>query len=206
MNLVPLLTGMGVGAGLIIAIGAQNAHVLRHGILRRHVFTVCALCVAIDWSLITLGAAGFGSVIARFPSVTRIAAWGGALFLVAYGLMALRNAFHPQTLHAERSNGIAEAGWGKTVTITLAVSLLNPHVYLDTIVLLGSIAAQYPDAQRWLFAAGAGLASLMWFFMLGYGARLLAPVFEDARAWRVLDVVIGAIMLSIALGLVRSEL
>lgn len=217
--------GVGLGASLIIAIGAQNAFVLRQGIRRDHVFAVVVTCVLCDWALIAAGAAGFGALIGAFPFVTRVAAWAGAAFLVAYGALALRSAFKPAVLHAEKPAATAHAGAagaaGPAVTATsaatvptvraaviatLAVSLLNPHVYLDTVVLLGGLAAQYAAPMRLWFALGAMLASALWFAGLGFGARFLAPVFERPTAWRALDVAVGAVMWWIAAGLVLAQL
>lgn len=199
-----VVAGFGLGASLIIAIGAQNALVLRQGIRREHVLLVCATCVAIDWTLIALGAAGFGSLVAAFPALTRIAAWGGAAFLAFYGALSFRSAIHPGRLDADGADAVPAARTtGRAVLgATLAVSLLNPHVYLDTVVLLGGIAAQYAPAERAWFALGAMSASAVWFFGLGYGARVLAPLFERPGAWRVLDVGIGVVMWSIAAKLV----
>ena len=207
MTLNAFLAGLGLGASLIIAIGAQNAFVLRQGLLRSHALAVAALCVVIDWSLIVVGAVGFGVLVGRFPAVTSVAAWGGAAFLLVYGALAFRSAARPGSLHAETPAGSRDPGTlsGALVT-TLAVSLLNPHVYLDTVVLLGGVAAQYPLEKRAVFVLGAGTASAVWFFGLAMGARLLAPVFERKVAWRVLDVVIGCIMWWIAVGLVLGQL
>jgi L-lysine exporter family protein LysE/ArgO len=202
-----LLAGLGIGASLIIAIGAQNAFVLRQGLSRSHVFAVVAVCVLCDWTLITLGALGFGTLVRAFPIVTAIASWGGALFLLGYGAMAFRAALHPGVLHAEKTGAGREfAGTGAAVMATLAVSLLNPHVYLDTVVLIGSIAAQYELALRGWFALGAGIASAVWFSALGFGARLIAPLFRKPMAWRVLDVGIALVMWWIAVVLVVGQL
>ena len=206
-NLSAFAAGLGIGASLIIAIGAQNAFVLRQGLRREHVTAVVVVCVLCDWVLIAAGALGFGSLVHAFPLVTALAAWGGALFLLGYGALSFRSATRPETLRAD--DGGSAAGpvtTGAAVVATLAVSLLNPHVYLDTVVLLGSVAAQYEGALRAWFTAGAWLASLVWFSMLGFGARLLAPVFARPAAWRVLDGVIGAIMWWIAIGLVLGQL
>ncbi len=207
LHQTPYLAGAAFGFSLIAAIGAQNAHVLRQGLARSHVFLVAALCVAVDWALIVAGAVGFGAIIARFPALTSVAAWGGAGFLAVYGALAFKAAARPGHLDTRAPGAARQAATlGTVVVTTLAVSLLNPHVYLDTIVLLGSIAAQYPAAQRVWFVAGACTASLVWFFALGYGARLLAPIFERPSAWRVLDIVIGVIMWWIAAGLVWGQL
>jgi L-lysine exporter family protein LysE/ArgO len=207
MTVSAFLAGLGLGASLIIAIGAQNAFVLRQGLLRSHALAVAALCVLIDWSLIIVGALGFGALVVRFPALTSIAAWGGAIFLLVYGALAFRSALKPAVLHAEAPSGARDAGTlSAALSTTLAVSLLNPHVYLDTVVLLGGVAAQYPPDERAAFVLGAGLASAVWFFGLALGARMLTPVFERPVAWRVLDVVIACIMWWIAAGLVWGQL
>lgn len=199
--------GVGLGGSLIIAIGAQNAFVLRQGLRGAHVFTVALICVVCDVTLIAAGAIGFGGLVSRFPAVTAIAAWGGAAFLLFYGAMSLRSALRSEVLHAEKPEAHGTlSSLGAVVAATFAVSLLNPHVYLDTVVLIGSIAAQYPWETRVWFAAGAMAASTVWFFGLAYGARLLAPLFERPVAWRVLDIGIAAIMWWIAAGLVWGQL
>ena len=207
MNTSAFLAGLGLGASLIIAIGAQNAFVLRQGLLRSHALAVAALCVAIDWSLIIVGALGFGALVGRFPALTAVAAWGGAAFLLVYGALSFRSALKPGVLHAEGPAGERDPGTlSAALATTLAVSLLNPHVYLDTVVLLGSVAAQYEPIERAAFVLGAGVASSVWFFGLALGARMLTPVFERRVAWRVLDIVIGCIMWWIAAGLVLGQL
>lgn len=207
MTPAAFFAGLGLGASLIIAIGAQNAFVLRQGLLRSHALAVAALCVAIDWSLIVLGAVGFGAIVARFPAFTNVAAWGGAAFLLLYGALTFRSAAKPGSLHAESPAGERDPGTLATaLATTLAVSLLNPHVYLDTVVLLGGVAAQYASAERIAFVVGACTASAVWFFGLALGARVLTPVFEREIAWRVLDVAIGCVMWFIAAGLVWGQL
>lgn len=203
----PYLQGVAVGGSLIIAIGAQNAFVLKQGLKRAHVFAVVAICIACDWVLIALGAAGFGTLVAMFPKVTAIAAWGGAAFLFFYGALSFRSAMTDQTLDAEKGDStVALATVGAVIATTLAISLLNPHVYLDTVVLLGSLAAQHPAPERAWFTLGAMTASFIWFVGLGYGARLLAPLFSRPVAWRVLDLLIGVVMWSIAGSLVLGQL
>lgn len=197
--------GLGLSASLIIAIGAQNAFVLRQGLLRQHVFVVAALCAFIDAALISVGTAGFGGLVSAHPTVTAIAAWGGVAFLVVYGGRSFLAALKPASLRAEETAGV-EASLGSVVAAILAVSLLNPHVYLDTIVLLGSVAAQYPVGTRVFFALGAMSASGIWFFSLAYGARLLAPLFARPVAWRVLDVIIGVVMWWVAASLAWGQL
>jgi len=198
------LEGLGLGAGLIIAIGAQNAYVLRQGLRRQHVFAVASLCFLIDCTLIALGAGGFAGLLRAVPSLPSLAAWGGALFLAGYSLRAFAAALRPQSLTA------AEGAGGTTLkaalTTALALSLLNPHVYLDTVVLLGGIAARYPGGERLAFALGAMLASGLWFYGLGYGARRLAPLFASERAWRLLDGFVGCVMAALAASLVIGEL
>ncbi len=200
----PFVNGFALGASLIIAIGAQNALVLRHGLRRHHVMVVTTICFAVDLGLIILGVAGFGSLIATWPSVTQIAAWGGAAFLTWYGLRSALAAIHPSTLSAGSQR--SAPALGRTALATLAVSLLNPHVYLDTVILIGGIAAQYEPVPRRSFGAGAALASLIWFYGLGFGARLLAPLFAKPTAWRILDLAIAVVMWSIALGLTLGQL
>lgn len=201
------LAGAGLGASLIIAIGAQNAFVLKQGLLRRFALPVAAVCVVVDWTLIALGALGFGALVERFPALTTVAAWGGAAFLAVYGALAFRSALHPGTLHAaDPEAGRGAATLGAALGTVLAVSLLNPHVYLDTVVLLGSVASHYPGTERVAFVMGAGCASTVWFFGLAIGARFLAPLFEREIAWRVLDIGIGCVMWWIAGGLVWGQL
>lgn len=182
--------GLGLGAGLIIAIGAQNAFVLRQGLKREGRLLVALLCTCCDAALITLGAAGFGGLIAHLPWLTRAAAWLGALFLLFYGAFAFRRMLHPSVL-PEDAPTASPASLAATV---LALSLLNPHVYLDTVVLIGGLSAQYPPSARAWFAGGAVTASAFWFFGLTYGASLLAPVFRRPTTWRILDLMIGGIM------------
>jgi L-lysine exporter family protein LysE/ArgO len=207
-SIAAIAAGFGIGASLIVAIGAQNTFVLRQGLTRSHVAAVVAVCIACDWLLISLGALGFGSLVRAFPLLTSVAAWGGALFLVGYGALSLRLALHPEVLRAAEGGGAAStlATTGAAIGATLAVSLLNPHVYLDTVVLLGSVAAQYAGVARAWFALGACGASALWFSGLGFGARLLAPVFERRVAWRVLDALIGVVMWWIAAVLVAGQL
>jgi L-lysine exporter family protein LysE/ArgO len=204
----PALKGFGLGAGLIIAIGAQNAYVLRQGIRREHVLLIATICFLCDATLISIGAAGFGYLVSSVPSLERSAAWGGAAFLAAYGLRAFYSAYKPGSLDAGNDNGDEAQQRGSAwaaAGVTLALSLLNPHVYLDTVVLLGSIAGQFQGVQRVWFAVGAVIASAVWFYGLGSGARWLAPLFRKPMAWRVLDLLIGCVMWAIAVSLVLPE-
>ncbi|GAB4238444.1 MAG: LysE/ArgO family amino acid transporter [Kiloniellaceae bacterium] len=205
-NATAALEGLTLGAGLIIAIGAQNAYVLRQGLRRQHVFAVASLCFLIDCTLIALGAGGFASLLRAVPSLPDIAAWGGAVFLAVYSLRAFAAAFHPGSLKAE--DAAADGGGGRRAALVtaLALSVLNPHVYLDTVILLGGLAAQYPGVERLAFALGAMAASGLWFYGLGYGARQLAPVFASPNAWRLLDAFVGCVMAAIAISLVVGQL
>ncbi len=201
----PAWQGFGLGAGLIIAIGAQNAYVLKLGLRRVHVFPVTTFCFLADALLIAAGAAGMGTLVASNPTLTLIAGVGGAGFLFLYGLRAFRLALKPGALKAANGEE-ARGGLGAALGVAAALTFLNPHVYLDTVILLGSIAGQYPPRERVVFGAGAALASAVWFYGLGYGATLLAPVFARPRAWQVLDALIGCVMWGIAFALVRSLL
>jgi L-lysine exporter family protein LysE/ArgO len=194
--------GLALGGSLIVAIGAQNAFVLRQGLARRQVALVATICFLCDAGLIALGALGLGEVIAGSDLLRRATAWGGAAFIAAYGLRALWRVRRPEALVVA---GAAEPRAAAVAAQALAFSLLNPHVYLDTVVLIGSIAAQVPDDARTWFALGAVCASALWFYGLAYGATRLAPLFRKPAAWRVLDAVIGVVMLAIAVGLLISS-
>lgn len=213
-DLLVALAGFGTGLSLIVAIGAQNAFVLRQGLRGEHVALVVLACALSDLALIFAGVAGAGALIERAPGLLEIVRYGGAAFLLAYGALALRRAVRPSTdaLTVDPSTADADSGgsgrstrsgWSLVLATTLALTWLNPHVYLDTVVLLGSIAGSHGD-QRWLFAAGAGLASVVWFAALGNGAALLRPVFARPRAWRVLDGFIAACMAAIAASLIAG--
>ncbi|GAA1071283.1 L-lysine exporter family protein LysE/ArgO [Nocardiopsis composta] len=190
--------GLGFGLSLIVAIGAQNAFVLRQGLRREHVLAVVAICAVSDAALILLGISGIGTVAALAPWLITAVRWGGVAFLVVYGVLALRRAARPGRLGP--AEGAAPAGAAAAVAACLAMTWLNPHVYLDTMVLTGSVGNGYGE-QRWWFGGGAVLGSLVWFTALGYGARFLGPVFRSPRAWRVLDLVIACTMFAIAASL-----
>jgi L-lysine exporter family protein LysE/ArgO len=191
-----VLTGFFTGLTLIIAIGAQNAFVLRQGIRRDRVAAVVAVCAISDLVLILAGVAGIGALIESAAWVIDVVRWFGVAFLVGYGLLALKRALRPSGLEE------AAAPAGRPVLTAVALTWLNPHVYLDTVILLGSIANSHSaDGGRWWFAAGAAIASLVWFTVLGFGARAVAPLLARPMAWRVLDVLIGLTMLAIALKL-----
>lgn len=197
--LTPVLLGFGSGLSLIVAIGAQNAFVLQQGIRRSHVLPVVLICGLTDALLELLGIAGIGFVVERAPIVLEIIRWGGVVFLLWYAWSAIRRAMRPEALVAGGGPG---APLGRTVLACLAITYLNPHVYLDTMVLMGSIGNAQGDPARWWFWVGGALASVLWFAALGYGARLLSRFFESPRAWRILDWCVAAIMLAIAARLV----
>jgi L-lysine exporter family protein LysE/ArgO len=197
--LLATASGLGLGLALIVAIGAQNAFVLRQGLKREYVFPAALICALSDAVLIAAGVAGLGAIVQRSETLIFAVTAGGAAFLFGYGLRAFARAVRPRTMVA------AEGGTGSmrsAVAACLAFTFLNPHVYLDTVLLVGSLAARYPGALRAAYGAGAMLASFVWFFGLGYGARVLAPLFAGSRAWRVLDAAIGIVMWVIAAGLV----
>ena len=198
------LAGLGLGASLIVAIGAQNAFVLRQGLRREHLGIVIAICIASDVVLIALGVAGTGALFTALPWLVDLARWAGALVLLLYAALAIRRAVRPGALRAtEDARPAARAG---SVALTaLALTWLNPHVYLDTLVLVGSVASTHGEL-RWAFGAGAMLASALWFALLGLGARVLAPLFARPLAWRVLDVVVAAVMVGVAVTLVLPAL
>jgi L-lysine exporter family protein LysE/ArgO len=196
--LLAAAAGLGLGLSLIVAIGAQNAFVLRQGLRLEHVAAVVAVCTVSDVVLIAAGVSGAGALLTRLPWLVPVVCLAGAAFLLGYGLLAARRALRPGALQAG-PGGVA-AGLAATVGACLALTWLNPHVYLDTVVLLGSLASTFGD-QRWAFAAGAALGSVVWFAALGFGARLLRPVFARAAAWRVLDGVIAAVMTALAVSL-----
>lgn len=199
MDSAIFLKGMGLGASLIVAIGTQNAFLLKQGLKRHYVLTCILVCLVCDALLISAGVAGMGTVIANNPSFLLWAKAGGATFLIAYGLRAANSAWRPAALTA--STAKAPDGYWAVIGAALAFSLLNPHAFLDTVILLGSIGGQHEGSGRVYFAGGAIMASALWFFVLGFGARYLAPVFAKPVAWRVLDGIIALVMWAIAASL-----
>lgn len=189
------VAGFGAGAGLIVAIGAQNAFVLRQGLHRRRVTLVVLICVLSDAALILAGVAGVGALVDRAPSFLTAIRWAGAAFLVAYGLLAARRALKPGAIDPSAAEGATTRGVALTA---LALTWLNPHVYLDTLVLLGALAAAQGDPQRWAFGAGAMAASAVWFTLIGFGARALGGLLRRPAAWRVLDSAIAIQMFVVA--------
>ena len=195
MSLLPLLAGFTTGATLIIAIGAQNAFVLRQGLRREHVLAIVAVCALSDIVLIGLGVAGIGALVEAAPLALTVVTIAGALFLLAYAVFAARRAIRPTALVAGTAPKSTLVG---AVLTAVALTWLNPHVYLDTVLLLGSIASTHGAEGKWVFAIGAALASVVWFTALGFGARLLGPLFARPIAWRILDAVIAVVMLALA--------
>ena len=192
-----VLIGFVTGLTLIAAIGAQNAFVLRQGIRGEHVAVVAGVCTVADVVLIAAGIAGVGALVTAHPQALTVARIGGAVFLIGYGLLAARRALRPAVLTPA---AVGPAQLAPVVLTCLALTFLNPHVYLDTVILLGTLANQQGEG-RWLFGGGAALASTVWFFGLGFGARRLAGVFASAATWRILDAVIAVTMIALGLSL-----
>ncbi|BCL32851.1 LysE/ArgO family amino acid transporter [Streptomyces aurantiacus] len=198
--------GFGTGLSLIVAIGAQNAFVLRQGVRRDAVLAVVGICALSDAALIALGVGGVGSVVVAWPSVLTAVGLIGGLFLIGYGCLAARRVLKPSalTVTAGPADPVGAAGSRRRAVLTcLAMTWLNPHVYLDTVFLLGSIAADR-GALRWTFGLGAVIASLVWFAALGFGARLLSPLLARPSAWRVLDALIAATMIVLGVTLIAG--
>ena len=192
-----LTAGFSLGLSLIVAIGAQNAFVLRQGLNREYVFVVCLLCALSDAALILFGVFGFDWAVAQIAWIERVARYGGAVFLFGYGARSMYKALRAtEHLHAAQQSA---ASCGTVALTCLALTWLNPHVYLDTVILLGSVSTQY--AAKWHFAMGAVLASFTFFFALGYGARIAVPLFAKARSWKILDAIIAIIMWSLGVAL-----
>jgi L-lysine exporter family protein LysE/ArgO len=197
----PLIKGFFIGASLIIGIGAQNAFVLKQGLKKSHVFATALFCFLSDTLLIILGAAGLGELISKNHTLLMIAKWGGATFLFWYGLRAFLAMRHSESLQTNQADNRPGRSLKKCLLTLATLTFLNPHVYLDTVLLLGTIAAQFELKQRAFFTGGAILASLCWFFGLSYGARLLTPLLKSQRSWKVIDLMTGCIMWAIGLSL-----
>lgn len=191
--------GFSLSLSLIVAIGSQNAFVLKQGIQGQQVFVICLVCALSDAILISFGVAGFGAIINTYPQIESVARYGGALFLAIYSMLSFKSAFTLR--HALTATVKTYTSKSKAVLMCLVFTWLNPHVYLDTVVLLGSISTQY-QPQHFEFALGAIFASFMFFFLLGYGAKYLAPIFEKPKAWQILEVIIGIVMAGLALSLI----
>ncbi len=193
------MTGMVTGLALIAAVGAQAAFVLRQGIRREHIGTVVGLCIAFDVALIGVGVAGVGAFIADNDNLLSVLTYGGAAYLLAYAYGSFRSAMKPT------GNGVTAAVPGETdrsrmsiIAATAAITFLNPHVYLDTVLMLGNLANQYPGAGRWAYGAGALGASVIWFVSIGFGAKRLAPYLSSRKVWRGIDAAVGCLMIVIA--------
>jgi L-lysine exporter family protein LysE/ArgO len=193
------IQGVLLSASLICAIGPQNAFVLRQGLQKRHVFAVATVCALSDIVLIAAGVAGLGAIVQTRPALLTAIAIVGAVFLFGYGALALRRAFRSESLTPAASEA---GGLGAALGACLALTFLNPHVYLDTVVLIGGLSARHPGAGAIAFGAGAAFSSVAWFYSLAYGARLLVPLFARPVAWRILDLIVVALMWGIALSLV----
>ncbi len=195
-------TGLATGLTLIVAIGSQNAFVLRQGLKREHVGPVVAVCAVSDLVLIVAGVGGIGFLVERAGWLLDLVRWLGVAFLVAYGLVSLRRAWHSESLSAE--DAPPASSLRRSLLTALALTWLNPHVYLDTVLFLGSVGAQQGPDLRWWFALGASLGSIVWFTGLGYGASALAPLLARPRSWQVLDALIGVVMITLAVMLARG--
>ena len=195
-------TGFALSATLIIAIGAQNAFVLRQGIRKEHVAPIVAFCAIADLLLIAVGVAGLAGILGDSPTLVALLTIAGSAFLVWYGIRALQRALLPQSLRAAAGN--EPLSLANAMAQAAGFTLLNPHVYLDTVLLMGSIGTRQPADMRIWFVGGAACASGVWFTILGFGARLLAPIFARPRAWQVLDTLVGLTMLSLAVLLIRQ--
>lgn len=201
--MLPFLQGIGIGGGLIVAIGAQNAFVLSQGVRRNFPLQTAIVCSLCDAMLILVGVTGVGSLVATNPMLTQVATWTGALFLIWYGGRSFRSVMQGGSLDASAE---VIPSRRKLLLTTLALTLLNPHVYLDTIVMIGGFSGQLSEAERYLFGAGAMTASVAWFFSLSLGAGLLAPIFRKPIAWRCLDGFVCLTMWGIALSLLWPKL
>jgi len=198
--LLTLLKGFGASGSLIVAIGAQNAFVIRQGILRRHLFMTALVCSMIDALLILLGVLGFGQLISAYPLSIQISKYFAIIFLFFYGVTSLKSSLKPKRLESGKGKELPSAK--KTILFLLALSLLNPHVYLDTVILLGSIASQQPPNEQFYFTLGAISASFLWFFAITYGSYLLASFLSKPSAWRIIDGLVALTMWGIATSLI----
>jgi len=201
--MTPFIQGFGMGGGLIVAIGAQNAFVLTQGVRKNHHLAVAALCILCDGILLALGVSGIGTMVASNPTIGTFATWGGVAFLSWYGFNSLLSAIKGGSLKANEETGKTLR---HTLMLTLAVTLLNPHVYLDTVVLMGSISGQFPTPDRYSFGLGAFAASIIWFTILSLGGQMLAPMFMKDITWKILDGVVCLTMWTIAASLIRSAM
>jgi L-lysine exporter family protein LysE/ArgO len=199
--MLAIVPGFLTGLSLIIAIGAQNAFVIRQGLLRQHVFLIVAICAISDAALIFLGTGGLGTLVQSKPSLLEFIRWFGVIYLTWFGIRSVRSAFKSQSLQAGEGSVISKT---KIVGTCLALTFLNPHVYLDTVILLGSIANQFEE-DRWFFALGGAIASMVWFTSIGYGARAASRFMSKPIFWKILDSIIAAVMFTIAITLAVYE-
>ncbi len=199
----PASAGFGTGLSLIVAIGAQNAFVLRQGIRRDALLAVVGICALSDAVLIALGVGGVGAVVVAWPAALTVVAWIGGVFLLCYGALAARRVVRPASSGLEAEGGAAAGSRRRAVLTCIPLTWLNPHVYLDTVFLVGSVAAQHGTA-RWTFGVGAALASLCWFAALGFGARLLGRFLAHPAAWRVLDALVATTMTVLGVTLIAG--
>ncbi len=197
-----ILRGALISASLIIAIGAQNLFVLKQGLLRNHIFYVSVICFICDFVLMSIGILGVGTFISTNPLITNILAILGALFLLWYGFKAFKSAIKGTSSMQVQSQDSNDNSLVKVILATLAITLLNPHVYLDTVVIVGGIAGTLSSEQKIAFLIGAVCVSFIWFFSIGYGARLLTPLFKQKRMWVILDCLVGLVMFYIAYRLI----
>ena len=200
MNAPDYIAGFVLGLSLIVAIGSQNAFVLKQGLRREHIFFICLLCAVSDALLISAGVAGFGAVTARYPQVINIAKSAGIIFLLGYGLQSLYASV--RLSHALSTEGQVVSSLKKSLLLCFGFTWLNPHVYLDSVVLVGMVSTG--ASSKLVFASGAVSASFFFFFALGYGAQFLRPLFAKPKAWNILDALVGLLMLYLAWHLYQS--
>lgn len=201
MKVIPLIEGLFLGSALIVAIGAQNAFVLRQGLIREHVFIVCSVCFLGDVLLISLGVGGFGTFFSSNIVVLLIIGWLGVLFLTFFAIRSFISARNANSLSVNKEEAIGNLP--KTIGSAMVLTFFNPHVYLDTIVVIGGMSAQFENMGKVFFALGAIIASLIWFFSLGYGASKMAPIISKPSVWRIIDLIVGLVMTVLALSLLR---
>jgi len=197
-----LIQGFLISIGLITAIGAQNLYLLKKGLLKESVFTIAFICFIIDAILIAAGVKGVGSLLKKYPALVKYVTYFGIVFLVSYGILALRSAFKTQTMDLNQKINTDKKL--TTVLTVLSLSLLNPHVYLDTLLLIGSIGGRYESAEQNLFIIGATSASFIWFFSIGYGSRILIPLFKKPFTWKLLDAFSAFVMFFVAFSFAKT--
>jgi len=200
----PLLQGLFLGASMIIPIGAQNSHILNHGIKKNHHFLAASICMVCDVVLIALGVFGGAQLIATSPTLVTVISWAGIIFLLAYASLSFRQAWLNSSTSEQSSTDKAHKKPGLVIVSTLAVTMLNPHVYLDTVLVLGSVGGQFQGNEKIAFALGTMLASMLWFYSLAGAAAKMSPWLNQAKVRRVIDMLVGLIMCAIAWSLFNS--